>query len=549
MGVAKPKPSQNQLKIGLTKDHQHLVALLPTAYSDTAKIDREWIQKQIMTKGFEDLYPLEESIAKLLELYNSHKVIKKLIPIAEKRDATARIEISEDSMSVFLHLTPAYGGAVKTKKDIFKLLVEQKIINGVDEDAIGEAIEKGRAEYKLIAEGTPVVHGEDSRFESLLPEMKSRSPAVKEDGSVDFRDLGEILVVDEGAELMKRIPATPGSMGHDVYGNKIEPIPGEDIFFSATLEGAHVPSGSPNLLVASHKGQPVVVDNGVNVEKVITYDKVDMSIGNVDFDGSVIVNGDVSPGMKITVTGDIIVEGFVEAANLEAGGDISILNSFIGHGDIYDQKGNLKEEVAHAIAGGSFSVKYMENVQVKAGDNIMVREQALRCELEAKNEIVVGGKGSKTGHIIGGHIRSGILIRANVYGSPAGARTYLEVTADDSLHKRIEKLNNSIQDAQIEYQRKRTFLSAQKPESTMFDPERYKQTKIEIKKLERRLDVLTSEKESFKMELKRIDNGKIVTDSVIHAGTTIQIGKQKKIINENLKTRTYRIVEGRLTIA
>jgi uncharacterized protein (DUF342 family) len=549
MGAAKPKPSQNQLKIGLTKDHQHLVALLPKVYSDTAQIDREWIQKQVTSKGFDDLYPLEESIDKLLELYNSHTTIKKLIPIAERRDAEVRIEISSDNMSVFLHLTPAFGGAEKTKKDVFKLLVEQKIINGVDEDAIDDAIAKGRAEYKVIAEGVPVVHGEDSRFESLLPEIKIRAPKVKEDGSVDFRDLGQILVVEQGAELMRRIPATNGSVGHDVFGNKIEPITGEDIAFSTSLEGAEPSPNDPNLLLAVHTGQPVIVSNGVNVEKVISYEKVDLSVGNIDFDGSVIITGDVAPGMRIKVSGDISVEGFVEAATLIAGGDINIENSFIGHGDIYDQRGDLKKEVASATAGGSFCAKYIENVQVTTSDSIMIQEQSLRCELEAKNEIVVGGKGSKTGHVIGGHVRSGILIKANVYGSPAGARTYLEVTADDSLHKKVEKLNNSIQEAQIEYQRKRTFLSAQKPESSMFDPERYKQTKIEIKKLERRLDALTSEKESLKMELKRIDNGKIVTDSVIHAGTTIQIGKQKKIINENLQTRTYRILEGRLTIA
>ena len=546
MGTANPKQGDNQLKIGLTKDHKVLVALLPQSYSDTSQIDRAWVQEQIQRKGFGSLYPLEESIAKLLQLYNSHTPMKKLIPIAEKRDAEARIEISKDFMSVFLHMTPAYGGKKKDKKNIFQMLVANKIINGVLEESVEDAIKHGRAEYKLIATGTPVVHGEDSRFESLLPEIKSRAPAIREDGLADFRDLGKVLVVDEGAQLMRRIPATEGSDGHDVYGNKIEAEPGEEIYFSGNLEGARTEAKNPNLLIALHKGQPVVVDNGVNVEKVITYENVNLSVGNIEFDGSVIVTGDVSPGMKISVTGDIIVEGFVEAASLKAKGDIRVGNSVIGHGDIHDQNGELKTDITIIQASGSFSAKYIENVKIEAGDSIMIQEQSLRCDLTARNEIVVGGKGSQTGHLIGGHIHSGILIRANVYGSPAGARTYLEISADEKLHKKIETINYSIQEIQIEQQRKMTFLSTQKPESPMFNPERYKQTKIELRKLERRLNAFISEKDLLKKEIKRIENGKIVTDNIIHAGTSIQIGRHKKAINENLKSRTYRIYDGKL---
>jgi len=546
MGATNPKPSDNQLKIGLTKDHKVLVALLPQSYSEASQIDRAWIQEQIERKGFGSMYPLEESITKLLKLYNSHTPMKKLIPIAEIRDAEARIEISKDYMSVFLHMTPAFGGKKKEKKDIFQMLVANKIINGVLEDSVEDAIKRGRAEYKLIARGTPVSHGEDSRFESLLPEIKSRAPAIREDGLVDFRDLGKVMVVDENAQLMRRIPATPGSHGHDVFGNKIEATPGEDIFFSGNLEGARTEANDPNLLIALHKGQPVIVENGVIVEKVITYEVVNLAVGNIEFDGSVIVTGDVSPGMKISVTGDIVVEGFVEAASLIAKGDIRVGNSVIGHGDIHDQNGELKKDITTIKSGGSFSAKYVENVKIDAGDSIMIKEQSLRCDLTAKNEIVIGGKGSQTGHLIGGHIHSGILIRANVYGSPAGARTYLEISADEKLHKKIETINYSIQEIQIEQQRKMAYLVTQKPESPMFNPERYKQTKIELRKLERRLSAFTSEKDSLKKEIKRIENGKIVTDNIIHAGTSIQIGRNKKVINENLKSRTYRIYDGKL---
>lgn len=546
MGQAQSKPSENQLKLGLTKDKQYLVALLPSAYSANATINHEWITRQIELKGHAELLKLEESIDKLIQLYNTHSTISKLIPIAQRVNASASLEISDDKMSVFLTINQAHGGNPIDSHEIHQLLKEHSIIRGIDQEAIDEAVVRGKAEYKLIASGTPVQHGEDAKFVSLLPVIKDRTPKISEDGIVDFRDLGEILVVDENAELMRRIPPTKGTEGYDVLGGIIPPTPGENKIFAEGLVGTTTHPNDRDLLVAATKGQPILVDRGVKVENVIYYKNVSLSTGNVNFDGSVIIEEDVSPGMSIKVSGDIVVMGVVEASNLEAEGDIKIAQSIIGHGDIFDQNGNLKEDASIIKAGGTIEAKYVENARLFSGDSINIQEQVLRCQLEAKNEIRVGGKKSKTGHLIGGSARSGILIHANVFGSPAGAKTHLEISSDEDIHKKIETLNMKIAEVQVEINRKNAILNSPTSDLATFNPELFKKTKIDLGKLERRLAAYVKDKDVLKIEVKRIAKGRIIVEKVIYSSCVVKIGKLQKIINENLKSRTYRVRDNKL---
>ena len=540
-----PEKNDAKLRLGLTKDKQYLVALLPEKYGENT-IDHDWVLTQIKRKGFEDLFPLNDHIEKLVKLFNTHTLSKRLIPIAERRDAQASLRIDPDGMAVYLTIQPAFGGETIDRKSIHKLLLSQKVVHGVDSRAIGQAVLLGTAEDLVIARGIPAIDGEDAKFISLLPEAKSRQPTIQEDGSVDFRDLGSIYTVKENEKLMRRIPATKGTQGYDVYGNPIAPVDGVEEIFSASLVGAHIVPGDPNMLFASYSGQPIIVENGVNVEKVISYDEVNLSSGNVVFDGTVIVNGDVAPGMVIDATGDIHVEGIVEASTLNADGDICVNGSIIGHGDIYDQLGRLKEEISIITSGGSISAKYAENIKLVSRDSIYIKEQSMRCEMDAKNEIIVGGKGSKAGHLVGGKAVSGIMIKASVIGSQAGIKTCVEISIDDKLHKKMEALNSEITELQLDLRRSDTYLLAQKNNPNMINAEMLKEANKKKRLLEKKLDLLIGEKDLVKTELKRIKNGKIVVEKAIHPSSTVRVGKQVKNINEPLTARVFRLIDDKL---
>lgn len=84
------------------------------------------------------------------------------------------------------------------------------------------------------------------------------------------------------------------------------------------------------MLIVDVKGVFVVLFCGMCVDDVLCFYYVDVSIGYVEFDGSVIISGDVKDGMFVKVMGDIIVLGFVELVIIESKSEVIIMLGVIG---------------------------------------------------------------------------------------------------------------------------------------------------------------------------------------------------------------------------
>ena len=67
-----------------------------------------------------------------------------------------------------------------------------------------------------------------------------RKPLVNPDGSVDYRELGHIIMVQKGNLLMQRIPPIPGEPGRNVFNEIVEPGGGVDIPFTLDQRGVYV---------------------------------------------------------------------------------------------------------------------------------------------------------------------------------------------------------------------------------------------------------------------------------------------------------------------
>lgn len=345
-------------------------------------------------------------------------------------DASLLVSISADGMEALLDIVPAQGnGAPVSKIAILAALAE----NGIGEGAIPEVIEAallaGKAERLVIARGTEPEHGLDGYLESLVKEVRSRVPKADETGKIDFRDLGDIVVVQANEPIMLRQPATPGKPGRTLFGESIPAVPGKDVMFGGKLPGATVAPGNPNLLQAAITGQPIVVRGGMMVEPVYKVDVVDISTGNITFDGTVIVKGDVHANMTINATGDIQIGGTVEMASLIAGGSIVVKGGVMG------SLGRKTNEEQSIRCGGSFHAVYAQQAKIDAGDSIFIDDMAMQCELTAINHVHVGGK--KRGHIIGGTVQATLSINAKVIGSPHRVKTICEIGVNPLMHKQL----------------------------------------------------------------------------------------------------------------
>ena len=75
---------------------------------------------------------------------------------------------------------------------------------------------------------------------------------------------------------------------------------------------------------------------------------VNVGTGNINYEGAVLVNGDVTESMQVIAKGDVTINGFVESAVIRAGGDIIITEGAMG---------KMHEEDCQLIAKGSVFVQ------------------------------------------------------------------------------------------------------------------------------------------------------------------------------------------------
>jgi hypothetical protein len=240
---------------------------------------------------------------------------------------------------------------------------------------------------------------------------------------------------------MRRTPATAGENGHDVSGRVLKAKPGRDTPFSSLIKGATVDPADANLLCAEISGRPIVGPTGVSVEAVVVLPDVDISTGNVDFDGSVNVQGNVGSGMRIRATGDVFIGGSVGAARITAGGKVVVTGGVIGGGE----DDASAEDRAVIRCQGSFQASFLEYAEVESSSEILIDDHCMYSTLAAGPRVVVGGTGSKTGHIRGGTVSAATLVKAVTFGSPVGVKTIVRVGFDAQHRARLLVVEQDIE--------------------------------------------------------------------------------------------------------
>ena len=171
------------------------------------------------------------------------------------------------------------------------------------------------------------------------------------------------------------------------------------------------------------------------VEPVLVVEAVTMASGNINFEGSVVIRGDVASGMSVTATGDIEIGGVVELATLDAAGSIVVRGGIIGG------LGRKDGGVQMLRAKANFEVGYAQNAHIEAGDCIVIDDTAVQCELVATNHILVGRK--KRGCLIGGKHQATLSVTAKEIGSAQRVATVFEMGINPAMHKLMLDLAKS----------------------------------------------------------------------------------------------------------
>jgi uncharacterized protein (DUF342 family) len=499
--------------------------------------------KQAMTdNGLTKLYSLDSILNGFVRKAEEAKEPVTQV-IAERRDGEFSLEVSDDLMSASLTLVAPFGGRAKSV-EVVNAIRSAGITYGILHEQLRGALAAGQCNKLVIAQGLMPTPAEPPRFESLLEEKQEELAEIDEDAVVSYADMGYLLLVSAGDPLMRRIPAVPGQDGIDIRGGKVPARPVADVAFSKESIGAEPSPDDPDLLIAMVPGQPTLIKNGVKVNPVIDVENVDLSTGNLTFEGTVRVAGDVMTGMKLHVGGDVVVSGTVEAAEIVAGGNVVVKGGVIGHSEGVAASAGTTSIAARISAQGSVQVMFAESAHIEAAEKILVLGNARQCELLAGDEITVGKGNPRTGQIIGGRIEATNSIRANVIGAPTGSLTRVQVGLDPYLEEKIAIKEQEYARKVAELDRTIKQQSYYKLNPDKATPEILFETSDKRKALAYEVKTLLEEVGQMKEGMIAAEDARIIVAKAVYEGTELRIGHQSWPVQSDLGGGTAQLFEG-----
>ena len=455
-------------------------------------------------------------------------------------DASVRIKVTDNKLRVIANYTPSHGeGKYLAADDVMQQVESMGINTGIKSEVIENMCKSTRLMPSIvIAEGVKPQVGEKARIETYVDLNRESKALEREDGSIDFKNLGEICSAVADQDLYRKIPPTIGTQGVNVYGEEIPGLSGKDLKI-VTGHGTAIDKNDPNLIKAAISGEIQVIKGILQVSDIHQINgDVNYKSGNVKFNGNVKIDGNVISGFKVEATGNVEIRGNIEDAEVIAGNDAIIIGGFTGTG-----AGTVQ-------AGRDVFVKFIENQIINAGRDIFINGESYHARLSAGRSI--SAKGNKSA-IVGGQCEAKISVEASRFGSVACPKTIIKVGIDPKLAGRIANIEAEIektQASQEELEKSIVFLYKIKIDGKgKLPPDKaaiLKKLESAKKSLPVKLKSLESTKEELLKEQKELEKVYAISRSGVFPKVQVHIGNQWVAIEDNLGPSQFRLVNGEM---
>jgi uncharacterized protein len=231
-----------------------------------------------------------------------------------------------------------------TYEDVLLNLESLKVIHGFHHTEIMKAIETKEAGSFIIAKGKEPTEGQNGYIELKSDvDLKEEGPKRLENGNVDYRELKYIPTVNKGQVIAVIHPPTPGLPGVTVTN---EPLPAKQTYpLIVRAEKGTLLMENDTKIVAMEPGRPMIEQSSQLVkvsimDKMIHHGDVDISTGNIRFNGDVDIIGNINNEMKVEATGMVTVTKNVDMSTINAKDSVIIHRNIIGS-SISSGKDNL----------------------------------------------------------------------------------------------------------------------------------------------------------------------------------------------------------------
>jgi uncharacterized protein (DUF342 family) len=394
-------------------------------------------------------------------------------------------------------------------------------------------------EREVAESAHPPVPGAPARIEYIIDPTLKYKPA-DEGGTVDFRNLNLVKPVKKGQPLARRIPATLGVHGINLYGQPAPAPDGSEIELPLGLNTEASPTDA-NTIIASVSGFLQQKEGRLAVSECFVVDgSVDFSTGNIEYDQSAVIRGDIGDGFTVKVGGALEVGGGVGEAKIMAGGDVLIKKGFVGSG--------------HGLltAKGGVTLGFSSNQVIRAHGAILLEKESFNCQIWSRKSISVFGP------LVGGLAMAFTEIGCRVAGNDLGTKTEIEAGMDYILHENkalldeklkeltghLAKVTQKISRFREAYRTRKRFSSA---EAKLMLELRDMQEKIQARlpELEKRKQAIV---EQIRQGYER-DGICVKVEKKVNPGVVIKVGPEVFRVQEEMAgPKLFLFKEGRIKV-
>lgn len=454
--------------------------------------------------------------------------VPKLIPLYY--DNLFNVRISEDKVSLFLDLfPPSVNESQPTLEDILNEISKIGNIINIDREVITSSLNvvsqnKTPLTDIIISMGDLPVDGKDGWLEIVA--KKEQQESTKKTDNKFANSNNDYLSIGKDQLIAIIHPAIEGYDGIDIFNNPIKHVKAKEIKVKLT-SNIYAKEDDENQILAKLDGFLEIYQNTIYVKEVLDIKgNIDVNTGNIKAYGSLMVYGNVVNDMKLNLSQNINVNGYLGDAEIEVGKNAVIKGGFLGSG-----KGSIK-------AGGNIELKFIENQKVFSRGSLLISKEAINSELYVRDKI-----GSDGTHftIIGGYAIASESIELNSAGNEYGTNTTLEVGIDYQkkfyLRDNIVKLGSLKKEIEFVDKEIIEISSMRRKSQNML--ERIKLLANRHTEINNEMEMLKEKRNQLFSEINTPTSSKIVIKNEIYPGVKLIINGKQRLITDKLKSKTF----------
>ncbi len=427
-------------------------------------------------------------------------------------NARVRVFVAATTLTASILIdAPENGGQDVTREMLDTALAQAGVVYGISEEALAQLLQPLYETEVVVAHAQAAIDGEDGHCDELYERDVKMNFVEKEDGTVNYKELGLIQDVTAGTIICRITPPTEGVSGTNVLGKPIGALNGKKVLPPIGV-GIRV-TDDGRQAVAAISGNLVFHGGRFTIEETLRVAEVNYDVGNITFSGDVHVTGDVLDGFEIRSGANIRLSGRVGNVVLHAKGDIHIERGINGTGK------------AEVVAGNTVHAGFIENSHVVAGVDV-ITGSIIHSTVECEGDIhVTEGRGI----ISGGKITAFGSITAKEIGNDTYTHNNLIVGITPKLtHQRAQHMEQiGILEKKVDEMTKNAaYVEQMLTQNRPVSEERIallQRTKLTLPITQKKLEQLEAQLQEIEDKISSTSNS-FITANVLYPPSRVSIG-------------------------